>query len=122
MIGIVAGCLGLSVIITVVTNLGKGGGRGPTGPVLMLCINEQCNADFEMPLEEMRAQMDEMYNEEMMSTPVFICTECSKQSAYSAMICPECDTMFVPISSSDYRDRCPDCKYSRTEERRNEAN
>lgn len=125
MIGIVAGCLGLAVIITVVTNLGKGGGRGPTGPVTMLCINEQCNADFDLEVDEMREQLNQMTGGNdmmMMTTPVFICNECNQRSAYRAMICTQCDTMFVPVQNSDFRDRCPDCGYSRTEERRNAAN
>ena len=97
MIGLIVGCLVLAGIITVVTNLGKGGGRRkrPTGPVTMLCINNKCNADFELSQEELVEQMRQMGDGDfmMMQTPKFICPECNNRSAYRATICGECDTM-----------------------------
>ncbi|HEG43738.1 MAG TPA: hypothetical protein ENH94_06800 [Phycisphaerales bacterium] len=125
MIGLIVGCMVLAGIITVVTNLGKGGGRGkrPTGPVTMLCINNKCNADFELSQEELAEQMNQMGDNDfmMMQTPKFVCSECNNRSAYRAMICGECDTMFIPMQNNDFRDRCPDCGYSKTEERKNAA-
>ena len=121
MIGILVGCLVLAGIITLVTNRDKLGNRGgATGPLTMLCINNECNADFELSLDEMKEQMEQMnsYNEMLMDNPIFVCPECSKRSAYRAIICSQCDTMFVPIQNNDYRDRCPDCGYSKAEERR----
>ena len=121
MIGVVAGCLVLAGIITAVSNMGKGRRRKSTGPVTMLCINDQCNADFEFSMDEIKEQIEQMnpYNEMLMDNPIFICPECNKRSAYRSMICPQCDTIFVPIQSNDYGDRCPECKYSKSEEKRN---
>lgn len=118
LIGVIVGCLVLAGIITLVTNRGKGRrGRGSTGPITMLCINDQCNADYELSIDEMREQM-EGFNEFLMDNPIYICPECNERSAYRSIICSQCDTIFVPIQNNDYRDRCPECKYSKSEERR----
>ena len=125
MIGIIAGCIVLAVIINVVPRLGKGPAKVPTGPVTMLCINNQCNADFELEREEMTEQMNQMggRNPMMMQTPTFVCPECNQRSAYRAMVCEQCEAMFIPTpQSDDFRDRCPECDFSKTEERRNAAN
>ncbi len=125
MIGIIVGCIVLAVIINVVPRLGKSRSRGPTGPITMLCINNQCNADFELSQEEMREQMNRMGGGGpmmMMSTPRFVCPECNQQSAYRAMVCEQCDSMFISTpQSEDFYDRCPECGFSKTEERRNAA-
>ena len=118
LIGVIAGCLVLAGIITFATNRGGGGrGRGSTGPLTMLCINDQCNADFELSIDELKEQM-EGFNDYLMDNPIYVCPECNERSAYRAFICSQCDTMFVPIENDDYRDRCPECKYSEAEERR----
>lgn len=121
LIGVIVGCLVLAAIITVVTNRGDGrGSRGSTGPITMLCINDQCNADFELSIDELKEQM-EGFNEFLMDNPIYICPECNKRSAYRSIICSQCDTIFVPVQNNDYRDRCPECGYSKSEERRNAA-
>ena len=62
------------------------------------------------------------YEEGLMACVDYICPECKKRSAYRAMICSQCDTIYIPIqNNNDYRDRCPDCGYSKAEERKNAA-
>ena len=81
----------------------------------MLCTNPQCNAEFEMTLEEIRKASSEM-------GPMgggFLCPECSKKSALIAEKCPYCEHTFIPNPSpGDFRDRCPKCGKSKMEEMR----
>ena len=122
MLGLIVGCLVLAVGITVMTR--KGGGPKPSNePVQMLCVNEECAYAYELEREEYqeeaRKNMTGMMMGPMMGPPALTCPECGQQSAYSAIKCEQCQAVFVRGEAGDQRfpDRCPECDYSKTEER-----
>lgn len=93
-------------------------------PVTLLCVNPECDKDYEISRDEVQ----EMIREDgengmapMMEQPRFRCKFCDEQSAYTARKCKKCETIFIPDYSSNvegYPDTCPECGYSRTEEER----
>ena len=126
MLGLIIVCLVLAIGITAVTNMGGSGGGGSRSnePVQMLCMNEECGADFEMSAEEYREQMMQggmMGPGPMAQTPIE-CPECGMRSAFRAVKCKECGTIFMQdYTSGDFPDRCPECGYSDIEDRRNKS-
>ena len=125
MLGLIILCLVLAIGITVVTNTGGGGGGSRSNePVQMLCMNEECVMDFELSTEEYREQMMQggmMGPGPMAQTPIE-CPECSMRSAFRAVKCKKCETIFMQdYTSGDFPDRCPKCDYSDIEVRRDKA-
>ena len=123
MIGIMVVCLVLAGVITAVTWKGGTGGTGPTGPLTLMCINEDCGAVFELTRKELSEEMRQ--NPAMhpamrtMGPPVVTCLECGQQTAFMARTCPQCEAVFISVPTPDgYQDRCPECGFSATEDRR----
>ena len=56
--------------------------------------------------------------------PPIACAECGEKTLYEAIKCPKCGTVFFkePSGSGDFDDRCPQCRYSQTEENRKKTN
>ena len=53
----------------------------------------------------------------------YICDKCGKATVLQAIKCenPDCGKVFIIGSvPNDFQDRCPECKYSKTEEIRNQ--
>ena len=125
MLGLIISCIVLAIGITVVTNKGgSGGGSRSNEPVQMLCMNEECGAEFELSTEEYREYMMQggMMGPGPMAQMPIECTECGMQSAFRAVMCKECEVVFMQdYSSGDFPDRCPECGYSDIEARRDEA-
>lgn len=121
MLGLVIACIVLAVGITVVNNTGGGGGSRSNEPVQMLCMNEECEMDFELSTEEYREYMMQggMMGPGPMAQSPIECSECGMQSAFRAIMCKECEAIFMQdYSSGDFPDRCPECDYSDIEDRR----
>ena len=125
MLGVVIGCFSLAMILFLTTSgIFKKKYKGSNEPIVMLCVNPECNADFDLERDDYRDQMSQIPMMMMMeSTPPLECTSCNKRSAFRATVCESCDSLFLPTpSSDDFPDRCPECGYSKIEERRNSAN
>jgi hypothetical protein len=126
MLGLIILCLILAVGITVMTNRGGGSGSSSRSnePVQMLCMNQECRMDFELSSKEYSEQIMQggmMGPGPMAQTPIE-CPECSMRSAFRAVKCKECETIFMQdYTSGDFPDRCPKCDYSDIEVRRNKA-
>ena len=115
---IVVVCLVLAVIITLVLNNPFGGSGSGRVPIQMLCA--ECDAEFELSVDDYREQLMEKGIVPMgpMASPACVCSVCENETAYKAVTCKKCKTVFVPAGSGtqDYPDRCPDCGHSATEE------
>ncbi len=117
MIGIIVVCLVLAGIITAVTWEGGAGPTSPTGPLTLMCTNEDCGAVFELAREKLAEAVGPGMR--MMGPPVVACQECGQRTAYITRTCPKCEALFIPLPSTDgYGDRCPECGFSPTEDRR----
>ncbi len=124
MLGLIILCIVLAVGITVMTNRGGGSSSRSNEPIQMLCMNRECVMDFELSSKEYRAQIMQggmMGPGPMAQTPIE-CPECSMRSAFRAVKCKKCETVFMQdYTSGDFPDRCPECDYSDTEVRRDKA-
>ena len=79
---VVVSALLLVIAITLVFNNPFGGsssGSGSRGPVQMSC--GECNAQFQLTMDEFREQMLEK-QARAMGQAAFVCTECGKEAAY----------------------------------------
>ena len=127
MISIVVICLVLATVIAIVNFMGgrSGGGSRSTGPVPLLCVNEECGNEFEMDREELTQQMMKsgaLMGPMGMGPQALTCPECNEQSAFQAVKCNKCQASFIKdYSSGDFPDRCPECDYSAIEEARENA-
>jgi len=121
----VVACLVIAVAITLATRGKSRGYKRTKGTLQMLCVNEECNAEYEMNAEQ--------FQETMIAPPGpssgaraeqgprrFICPVCKEPSAFVAMKCVQCGLVFIPTydDSQDYQDRCPECGYSGFEDRK----
>ena len=54
-----------------------------------------------------------------MSVPALLCPNCGQHSVFKAIQCTRCSHIFIESETpGDFYDRCPECQYSPTEERR----
>ena len=123
MVVVVVACLALAGAIAI-KNFSGGGSSISTAtqkPQVMLCVNPDCGHIFELTREEMQIQMRDK-GPMMMGrggATAFTCPQCGKESAYQAIRCPKCNTVFTAdYGSDDFTDRCPECGYSAIEEKR----
>ena len=109
----------------VVFSGGSGGGGiediAEDEQVWVMC--RRCNASYEMGKKEFYRQLEEAAkaNPNPMMAPHLTCQECGKVSVTEAIRCEQCETVFVKGSvPGDFPDRCPKCKFSKTEAVRKE--
>ena len=126
MIGVIVACLALAGIITYTTRSGETGGitslkRGQE-MFLLKCRNPGCEHEHQMDMKDYFVYMKEHQDPMSMTAPAIVCPECGEESGYRAVKCEKCGLVFergtVP---NDFVDRCPECKYSKTEESRKKA-
>ena len=126
MIGVIVACLVLAGIITYATRSKEEGGiaslkRGQE-MFLIKCRNPDCEHEWQMDMKDYFVYMKEHQDPMSMTAPAIVCPECGEESGYRAVKCEKCGLVFergtVP---NDFVDRCPECKYSKTEESRKKA-
>ncbi len=121
---IIAACILVAVLVFVKTRSG-GGSAGinsisDTEQVWMKC--RSCNASFEMSRKQYYKDISEKAAASaaaMMLTPPLTCQKCSKNAAFLAEKCANCNEIFIAGSvPNDFPDRCPKCKHSKVEDTR----
>lgn len=120
MIGVVVLALVVAGVMAYRSFGGGGSNAKVEGTVWMMCANPDCGAQYELDkkeyVEAMRGQDQAMM---MMTVPALTCKECGQQTAYQAVKCEKCETVFFRNSvPNDYSDRCPQCGFSAIEEKR----
>ncbi len=125
MIGVIVACLVLAGIITYATRSKEAGGIASIkrGKMTWLkCRNPDCGHEYQMDLKDCLIYIKEHQDPMSMETPAIVCPECGEESVYRAEKCEKCGLVFergtVP---NDFADRCPECKYSKTEDSRKKA-
>ena len=91
----------------------------------MMCRNTECQAEYEIKLKEYVAAVEGFVKAHPNSpvAPSLVCEKCGKDSAYRAIKCEKCGLIFeAGWKGPDYYDRCPQCKFSKTEERKKRTN
>jgi len=126
MIAVIVVCLVLAGIITYATRSKKEGGgieslkRGQM--TWLKCRNPDCGHEYQMDLKDCLIYIKEHQDPMSMETPAIVCPECGEESVYRAEKCEKCGLVFERGSvPNDFVDRCPECKYSKTEEGRKKA-
>ena len=106
---------------------GRGSGDGGISSISdeetiwVLCM--QCNDSHEMSKKEYFQQIDEKGKE--LSNPMAVryltCEKCGEDAVIEAIKCEKCGNVFRKGSvPNDFPDRCPKCKFSKTEAVRKE--
>ena len=120
-VGTIAACL---VIVGVLWWRSAAGG-GPTGiesvdageMVLTRCANPDCQFQSEM---EKRVYFEAILA--LQRQKPMVCPECDKNSIFRAVLCPKCAHVFKHGGlQHDAADRCPECRYSQSEEDRKQG-
>jgi phage FluMu protein Com len=87
--------------------------------VLVKCNNPACYSTYEMDKKKFYSQLrDSLKTSKGFTTPAIKCDKCDEMSAYKAIKCEKCGEIFFESqgAASDFGDRCPFCKYSKSEE------
>src|SRR3989339_1831498 len=124
MIAVIVGCLIGAGGIFYFTNRDSSGPRGDD-TMHLLCV--KCKHTLDMSAKE--------YNEKikgtgdpmampMMGPAPLTCPKCSQKSLFACMVCPKCQTYFMPSFAGvrGYPARCPSCKFSALEEKDRQNN
>lgn len=125
MILIVIVCLGVAAAVFMGTGRSGGGGIDDISDEEMTwvkCMNKSCNAEYQMGLKEYYKAVQANTSPMAQTAQPLTCKECGKQMVYKAIKCqnPACGIVFREGSvPNDFPDRCPKCKQSATEEKRN---
>ncbi|MHC4757686.1 MAG: hypothetical protein ACYTE8_03425 [Planctomycetota bacterium] len=129
MVGLIVLCLVLAVVAYIYLLPEEGSGIEDLAgiPIWVKCNNPDCNAEFETDEAEFRA----MIGEEKKKNPLFpgsppvACKQCSQMSLLEAVKCPkaECGAVFFygELGPREFRDKCPKCGYSATQEKRKKS-
>jgi predicted Zn-ribbon and HTH transcriptional regulator len=118
---VIIACIILAIVIFFVTRSGGSGGLDSIkrGQELywVKCNNPECKAEYQMDMKDYLEQVSKKMqaNPLSMRTPGLTCEKCGKESVYKAYKCEKCGKVFFEGASGDYPDRCPYCKYSKTE-------
>ncbi|HNS21288.1 MAG TPA: hypothetical protein PKH24_12365 [Sedimentisphaerales bacterium] len=120
--GIIVVCILLAVVVFIKTRGGGGNEIPDTQMQLVKCL--KCGQSYELPLKQyLEDCREKSLSNPSPTMPVFLtCRECGKDGIVKAIKCEKCGEIFRAGSvPNDIEDRCPKCKYSATEAKR-EAN
>lgn len=117
-------CLVLAGVIFMATRPGGSGGvedlsRGEL--YWVQCNNPACKAVYQMDKVDYLKEVEQKVRANPLSlqTPALVCQKCGKESVFRAIKCENCGKMFFyGAVQGDIADRCPECKYSKTEAER----
>ncbi len=120
-------CIIVAAVIFLLTRSGGPGGGIkdiPRGEEMywVMCNNQKCGETYQIDKRDYFEQIQEKMQANPLSnkTPPLICQKCKEPSAYKAIKCEKCGKTFFEGASNDFPDRCPSCKYSKTEAIRKE--
>lgn len=120
--GIIVLCLVISGIVILVTRSGGSGGIDSLSDetqVWVICA--ACKASYEMGEKDFYTQLKQKSVEiaNPMVRAYLTCQKCGRDRVVKAVKCGKCGEVFPEgIVPNDLPDRCPNCKFSATEETR----
>jgi hypothetical protein len=121
-LGVICACLVFAGIITFATRLDSSGGiNALKGMTWAKCSDENCGHEYQIDLKEYYQYVQEN-RVSPIAVPPLLCPKCQELAVYKAVKCNNCGLVFFEgIISGDFDDRCPECDYSKLEEKRREA-
>ncbi|MCJ7692109.1 MAG: hypothetical protein MUO22_01675 [Sedimentisphaerales bacterium] len=123
---IIVVCFGVAAVVTL-KNLKKGPGtlesiKHGEEMYWIKCRNPECENEWQMDKKDYFVYLRENQDPMSMMAPAIVCTGCGEEGGYRAEKCEKCGLVFergaVP---NDFADRCPECSFSKTEQRRKET-
>ena len=105
MITVIVFCCVLAVAIMVVSGRSKDSGR--VKEVQMLCLCEECNAEFVISAGKFRKHSESAGQKGGLG--MIDCPECGQDTASIAYKCKHCEAVFLPGILAGTRGRCPEC-------------
>lgn len=123
--GVIAACILLAVIVFVKTRSGGGGGIDSLSDTEMVWVKcGKCNQSYQMSMKQYYQEVEEKAKANPTPIPVappLTCQKCNADAVRKAVKCDNCgDVFFEGSVPNDFVDRCPKCKYSKTEAIRKE--
>jgi len=86
------------------------------------CRNPACGHAWEMNLKEYFEFVEKNADPRSILPPPLTCPKCGESSGYRAVKCAKCGLVFeIGSVRADFADRCPKCRYSKTEQDRKKA-
>lgn len=116
-------CLLVAGIVVFRGGSGSGGLEDISNEEQIWVICRSCNASHEMGKKDYYTQLEEKAKQStnMMMIPHLTCEQCGKDAVTEAVKCEKCQNIFVKGAvPGDFGDRCPKCKFSKTEAIRKE--
>lgn len=115
MVIIIVSCLVFAGAITIITSDLGGGGGAANVDRWYLCVNPDCGKEFKLSPDELREAMSDQMAMPMpgMGPMAIECQFCNEKTAYPAMQCQECQTVFIMDYNYNPPDECPECGYSK---------
>jgi len=113
-------CLAAAVVIASM-NIKKKDKLPPEGQELywIKCRNPKCEHQWQMDKRHYFEYLMKNQKPDTMLTPAIPCPKCAEQSGYRAEMCLQCGLVFERGSvPNDFADRCPNCSFSNTEQKR----
>jgi hypothetical protein len=124
---IVAAAIGCLVVAGAITYLTRTSSHGidsidSNEKMLVKCGNPSCNAQYETNKRGYYEFLQKNMSPMSPVIPPLKCEKCGKTSVYRAIVCENCKmTFFYGEVKNDFKDRCPKCKFSKTEDMRKKA-
>ena len=88
--------------------------------LLVKCSNPDCDTDYEMSKRDYFEFLKENMSPLSAATPPLACEQCGEESIYRAVRCEDCEVVFFYGEiQGDFKDRCPECDFSKIESLRN---
>ena len=117
--GVIAACI-LVAVVVFVKSRGSGSGIEDIEDTEMTWVKcMKCGEGYEMSLKEYYKQLDEKAKANPSPMPIahpLTCQKCGQDGIQKAFKCEQCGETFRAGSvPADFEDRCPSCKYSKTE-------
>lgn len=125
------GLIGVCLVVAGVWWWRSASGGGPTGiesidageTVLTRCANPDCQFQSEMEKRVyFQAVLALQRQKPQFSHPPLVCPECDKNSIFRVVLCPKCGHTFKHGGMrNEAADRCPECRYSQSQEDRKQG-
>jgi len=124
-VGVIAGCLVVAGLVTWLTRPPKRGipGRFAKELIWVKCRDPNCQAEYQVTKKNYYEYIEKNTQLWALEAPGLVCKKCGRKTVYEAVKCEKCGLVFKVYSvPRDFRDRCPQCGYSKMQDERDRAN
>jgi hypothetical protein len=108
MIGIIVVCLAVAAVVFIKTSSSDSESTAElkNQMIWIKCTDPTCGAEYEMNMLKYNNYVQKHLKPDAMQTPAMVCEKCGKETAYGAVKCSQCGTVFIKNSIFG---KCPKC-------------